>query len=109
MQIAIKASQIELNDSLREYINDKFLSLEKLTRSFEANGELFLKIEIARTTHHHNKGKVFYVECTLPIMSNLLRIEENNEDMHAAIDVAKDRMKVELEKFKERKMEKKGL
>jgi putative sigma-54 modulation protein len=106
MQIVIKATQIELNDPLREYINSKFLILEKLVKSFEANGELFLKVEVARTTHHHNKGNVFYVECTLPIAGHLLRIEENNEDMHAAIDVAKDRMKVELEKFKEKKMEK---
>lgn len=106
MKIVIKATQIELNDSLREYIGTRFSTLEKLVKSFESNGELFLKIEIARTTHHHNKGNVFYVECSLPIVKNLLRIEETNENMHAAIDVAKDRMKVEVEKFKERMQEK---
>ncbi len=106
MKIAIKSTKIELNDSLKEYVNNKFLTLGKIIKSFELKGELLLKVEIARTTNHHNKGDVFYVECSLPISGKTLRIEENNEDMHSAIDIAKDRMKVELEKFKERTISK---
>ena len=104
MQIVIKSTGLELNDSLRTYINNKFSSIEKMAKSFEANGELILKVEIARTTKHHNKGNVFYVECSLPIGSKLLRIEQTDEDMHAAIDIAQGRLKEEVEQFKEKAM-----
>jgi len=102
MKIVIKATQIELTESLENYVNQKFSTLAKLVKSFEANGELTLRVELARTTRHHNKGDVYYVESTLPIVRNLIRIEQIDQDMHAAIDVAKDRMKVDIEKFKER-------
>jgi ribosomal subunit interface protein len=102
MKIVIKAIQIELTESLENYVNQKFSTLAKLVKSFEVNGELTLRVELARTTRHHNKGDVYYVESTLPIVRNLIRIEQIGQDMHAAIDVAKDRMKVEIEKFKER-------
>lgn len=102
MKILTKATQMELTESLENYINRKFSSLAKILGSFEANGELVLKVELARTTRHHNKGEVYYVECALPIVGHLIRIEQTGEDMHAAIDIAKDRMKVEVERFKER-------
>ena len=102
MKIVIKATQIELTESLENYVNQKFSTLAKLVKSFEANGELTLRVELARTTRHHNKGDVYYVESTLPIVRNLIRIEQIDQDMHAAIDMAKDRMKVDIEKFKER-------
>ncbi len=106
MKIIIKATELELNDALKIYVTKKFTSIEKIVKSFEASGELILRVEIARTTHHHNKGNVFYVECSLPIGENVLRIEQTDEDMHAAIDLAQGRLKEEVEQFKKRKIEK---
>jgi ribosomal subunit interface protein len=106
MQIIIKSTELELTDALRIYVTEKFSSIEKIIKSFETNGELILKVEIARTTHHHNKGMVFYVECSLPIGDNILRIEQTDQDMHAAIDLAQGRLKEEVEQFKKRKIEK---
>jgi ribosomal subunit interface protein len=102
MKIIIKATGVELTESLKNYINKKFLAIEKFTKSFETNTEIILKIEIAKTTRHHNKGQVFYVECTMPVKRRTLRIEETNEDMYAAIDIAQNRLKKEFEKFKEK-------
>lgn len=100
MQIIIRATGLELSDSLKTYVTEKFVLIEKMVKSFETNGELVLKVEIARTTHHHNKGNVFYVECSLPMGYKILRIEQTDEDMHSAIDLAKDRLKVEVEGLK---------
>ncbi len=106
MKIIIKATELELNDALKTYVTEKFAPMEKIVKSFEANGGLLLKVEIARTTHHHNKGNVFYVECSITIGDKVLRIEQTEQDMHAAIDLAQGRLKEELEQFKKKKMEK---
>ncbi|HPW34469.1 MAG TPA: ribosome-associated translation inhibitor RaiA [Candidatus Paceibacterota bacterium] len=102
MKIIIKTTKFELTESLTEYINKRFSPLNKLVNSFEKNGELILKIELALSTKHHNKGDVYYVECTLPIAKTIIRIEEYEEDMHESIDLAQKRLKLKIEELKEK-------
>jgi putative sigma-54 modulation protein len=106
MKIVIKATGLQLTESLKTYINKKFLAIEKIIKSFETKGQLTLKIEVALTTRHHHKGNIFYVECTLPIEGKLIRIEQTDVNMHTAIDLAQGRLKEEVEKFKDKKISK---
>lgn len=102
MKIAIKATNITLTDSLKDHVNKKFLAVDRIIKGLETKGEVLLKIELALTTKHHNKGSVYYVECTLDLPGNVIRIEQNDEDMHSAIDKAQGRLKAEAEQFKKR-------
>jgi putative sigma-54 modulation protein len=100
MKIAIRATNMSLTDSLRDHVTQKFMAIDRIIKGLETKGELFLKIELALTTKHHNKGDVYYVECMLDLPGNVIRIEQYDEDMHAAIDKAQNRLKVEAEQFK---------
>lgn len=108
MRTTIKSTNIEATDALREYIELKFSPLDRLVGSFEQEGEIVLNIEVARTTNHHKKGEVYYVEVTATVNGKTLRIEQNDDEMRKAIDSAKDRFKMEIQRFKERAQDKRA-
>lgn len=100
MKIIIKSTNLELTDAIANYINKKISPLSRFLKKYEENSELNLNMEIAKTTRHHQKGDVFYVEINLKLPNKLLRAEEYNSDLYAAIDLAKDKIKQEILKFK---------
>ena len=102
MKLQIKATGFELTPTLQRLIEKKFSGLEKFLAKWEANRELLLRVEIAKNTKHHNKGMVWYAEANLDLPQKVLRIEETNEEMQAAIEKLKDRLKNELLRFKNR-------
>ncbi len=107
MRIVIKGTQIEITGSLKEYINDRFSTLNKFVEVFEQNRALVLRVEVARTTQHHRKGsKLYYVECMVDIGGKTVRIEQYGNDVRVAIDEAQNRLKRELRRIKERTQEK---
>lgn len=106
MKISIKTNQLELTPSLSEYIEEKIGPLEKFIERFEDEGEALAQVEIGMTSKHHKHGDVFSVEINLNVKGEILRVEEFNNDMHIAIDNAKDTLKKEIIKFKEIKTDK---
>ena len=106
MKIDITATKFELTPALKANIEAKVGPLAKLISRLEKDGELTVFIEVARTTKHHRHGDVFYAEATLGLPGQTLRIEEFDADMHAAIDKMKDRLKVDVKKYKEKRVAK---
>ena len=106
MTIGITATRLELTPSLTAYIKEKMGAVGKLLVRFEQEGEHELFFEIARATRHHRHGDVFYAEATLTLPGKTLRIEEYAADAHAAIDAVKDRLKVDIKKYKDRRVAK---
>lgn len=102
MKLSIKATGFELTPALQQLVERKFNSLEKFLAKWETNRELLLRVEIAKNTRHHNKGMVWYAEANLDLPQKVLRIEETNEEMQAAIDILKDRLKEELSRYKDK-------
>ncbi len=95
MNINIKATNIELNDELRDLIYDKVLSLEKFyDRITHAD------VEIGRESNHHNKGLIYFAELNLDVPGRLVRVRKESDSIHKAFEKVKDHMKVELEKLK---------
>lgn len=109
MKIDIQGTKLQLTDVLREYAETRVRALEKLVQRYDKGGELLFSVELARTTAHHKQGvEVYYAEIMVKLPpKNLLRAEFKHEDLMAAIDGAKDVMKVELTKFKEMNTESK--
>lgn len=108
MNTIIKATQIDLSDALKEYVEGKMNLLDKYLGRFSEKEEITMKVELARTTNHHNKGEVYYVELNLSIGKKIIRIEQSGEDVREAVDIAKDRMKVEVERYKEQNQPRRG-
>jgi ribosomal subunit interface protein len=102
MQIIIESGGMELTESVRAYAEKKFRVLEKFLTRFEKDGDMELHAEILRTTRHHRKGDVYQVNTKLRLPGKALRSEEKAEDVRAAIDLAKDVLKMEIEKYKAR-------
>lgn len=61
-----------------------------------------LRIELGRSTKHHQKGMVYYAESNLKIAKKLLRAAVQESDVRAAIDVLHDKLEQEVIKFMER-------
>ena len=102
MKITIESVGMPLTEALEAYVAKKFGTLAKFMARFETKGDVPLRIEISRTTKHHRKGEVYRVAAQLRLPKRVLRVEEMGPDMHATVDRAKDVLKTEVEKFKEK-------
>ena len=102
MKISIKANKLELTPAIAEYATVKIGSLERFIKRFEEGGEAEVTVEIARTTKHHQHGDVYYAEANMNLKGVVIRAEQTDEDMRAAIDKIKDTLKLEIQKHKEK-------
>ncbi len=104
MQInKIKATNVELTEAIQTYVEEKFLSLAPLVANWEPVADM--DIEIGKVTEHHNKGMIFLCEVNLEIPGELVRVEVKEEDLYAAIDKAKDDLRLRLVDIKEKMIE----
>lgn len=101
MNIIIKAIKLDLTPSIREYIETKIGSLDHFLTRFEGQSEIKAEVEIARTTNHHRHGDIFQAEANLHLPHKTLRAEHSDSDIHAAIDIVKDKLHKEIIKYKE--------
>ncbi len=91
MQIDVTGRHVDITDSLRTYVENKF---QKLERHFEHinNTHVILSVEKdrqkAEATVHVNRGNLF--------------ADDEQEDMYAAIDGLIDKLDRQLKKHKEK-------
>ncbi len=106
MKINIKATNLDLTPAIREYIEIKIGSLSRFLKRFEVKSEVEVFVEIAHTTKHHRHGNILYAEATILIGKKILRAEHFDQDIRVAIDKVRDKLKQEINKYKEKKIEK---
>ena len=100
MQITkIQGTNLELTDAIRSYVEEKLNSLSKLTQNFEPAK---CDAEVADESGRHNKGPYFRCEFNLEIPGGMLRAEAQDEDLYAAIDAAKDDLRRQVYRKKEK-------
>ena len=98
MQIVnIKATNMELTDAIRDYAEEKVLSLKKYVKKFEP---VKVSIEVADDSGRHKQGAFFRCEFTVEVPGDLLRVTQNHEDLYAAIDLAKDELARQMRRLK---------
>ena len=103
MKIDIKATNLDLTPALREYIEEKIGALTKFLKRWDPEGIVEAWVEVGRTTKHHYKGNVFRAEVDLRLPGKILRAEDENFDIRVAIDRVRDKLRREIEKYKESK------
>ena len=91
MNIKVTGKNLEITDAIRQYVTDKADRLEK----FEgANTELTVVCRVEREDQ--------IAEMQLSHNGEFIKIEEKNDDLYAAIDLAFDRLERQMRKAKER-------
>jgi ribosomal subunit interface protein len=102
--INFKGLHMDLTPALRTYGEEKIAMLEKFVTDAPEN--VFVEIEIEKTTAHHQKGEVYRAVIIMRTSSGTYRAEALEEDMYAAIDVAKDELANELSRTKDKEQQK---
>ena len=98
MRIILKGTNLELNQELRNYVDKKIGELDKFLENI--GGTLEARVELAKTTRHHQQGDIYRAEVNLDFSGKILRAVEEREDLFSAIDGVEDKLKREIIKFK---------
>ncbi len=95
----IKATNMELTDAIRTYVEEKVNAFEKLCEEFDPAATL--EVEVGKSTQHHAKGPFFRAEMMLRIPGKDLRAETEAEDLYEAVDQVKDQLRRQLADYKD--------
>ena len=96
MNTSIVGKKIELTDSIKEYIESAFLQLEKYNLDIIA-----AKAIVSSTKKDHKE--VMQIEFTIQLAKrDTIVIKQNDKDLYAAVDIAIDRAKKVLRRYKDK-------
>ena len=104
MRLNIKATNLELTDNLRNYIQRKMDMLDKYLGKLKVVSAHF---EASKTTNHHLKGEIYSAEANIVVNGDLLRVEKTEKDILKAIDKVKDHLEMVILKYKNKKIDRK--
>ena len=93
MKITVRGDKIEITQAINEYIEKK---VGKLQKYFDSSLEVEAKVLI------RNNGNNKKIEVTIPSRKLILRAEENNDDLYAAIDLVSEKLERQIRKNKTR-------
>lgn len=88
--------QIEITEALKNYLDKK---MARLDRHFEDNAEARVVLSMAQGARVERKAKA---EIQVNVPGGIVRVEESDPDMYAAIDRSIDRLEYQLKRYKER-------
>lgn len=97
----IKATNLELTESIKEHLNQKLEHLEKFL-NLKGDREAIIDVELSKTTSNQNQGPIFYAEFNLSYKGALHRAVSTQEDLMTAIDEAENEMKKQLRRGKDK-------
>jgi len=100
MTINIRATGMEITPAIRQYVEEKFNSLEKF-----AHDIMQIDVTVGMGTGHHQKGSIYTCGANIELKGEVLRIERDAEDLYKAIDKVKDHLRETLAQRKDRMME----
>lgn len=97
--INIKATNMELTEAIADYVNSRLSAIEK----FVKEGSLSGHVEIGKTTNHHKQGDVFKAEFDITMNGQHFYAQTSENDLYAAIDIAKEDIVRKITSTKDRK------
>lgn len=89
MTFIITGKNINVSTGLKSHIEEK---IGKLERYFTPNTEIHVTLSVVKDTQK--------IEVTIPVKGSIIRAEEANEDLYAAIDMVEDAIEKQLKKYK---------
>ncbi|MEY8561815.1 ribosome-associated translation inhibitor RaiA [Eggerthellaceae bacterium 3-80] len=102
MSITVAGRRMPVTDALREYAEEKIGSSMKVMDISPLDAEIVLFVE-----KNPANPRPAVCEVTLRTKGHIIRVEESEEDMYAAIDVAAAKVVRQLRKFKTKVLDRK--
>lgn len=102
MSVTVTGRKMPVTDSLREYAEEKIGNAMKVMDINPLDAEVVLYVE-----KNPANPKSAVCEVTLRTKGHIVRVEESEEDMYAAIDVAAAKVLRQLRKYKTKVIDKK--
>ncbi len=103
MEIKIQAANFELTESLKTYIQAKIGSLDQYLADNKVL-ETHVEMEVDKS---QQTGEIYRAEVMIYVPKDMLRAEEQAHDMHVAIDHCREKLQVQIEKYKAKTRDKK--
>ena len=98
MEIIIRGDKVKVTQAINDYITEKLQKLDKYIEGVDnVRATVVIKIK-----NHTQK-----VEVTIPLKKFILRAEEEQEDVYAAMDVVIDKIERQIRKNKTKLLSKK--
>jgi ribosomal subunit interface protein len=85
----IKATNIELTNEIREYIDKRLATAERFMKEGMADK---VYVEVGKTTNHHKQGDIYRAEFNVAFNGESFNAISEQEDLNAAIDDAHDEL-----------------
>lgn len=92
MKYNIRGDKMVVTDAIKDYTESKLGRLEKYFKDDEITANVLTKV----------RGNSQIVEVTIPTSKFILRSEEENDDLYAAIDLVTDKLERQIRKNKTR-------
>lgn len=92
MKYNIRGDRMVITDAIKDYAETKLGKLEKYFKDDEVTANVLTRV----------RGNSQIVEVTIPTSKFVLRSEEENEDLYAAIDLVSDKLERQIRKNKTR-------
>ena len=103
MKLQLKATNLELTESISTHVRERMASLERMVRRWGDEAEAY--VEVGRTTRHHRHGDVYRAETNLRFPGGRVYVTREAADLHSAIDAMRDEVLQELSKLQGRRRE----
>lgn len=98
IKINIKATDIELDQDLRDYVEKKVTKFGKLLQ--EQPDEAFVYFEVARTTMGQQQGDIYRADCSVEISGQKYYAQSEKSDIKMAVDDVKNKLFREIRNSK---------
>jgi putative sigma-54 modulation protein len=91
MQLSVTGQQIDVTDSLRNYVSSK---IDKIERHFDLVSDIHCILKVEKLRHT--------AEATVSVNGGKLFADSTEDDMYAAIDSLVDKLDRQVRKYKEK-------
>ncbi len=102
MKTNIKATHIELNAALEDYLAKRLVALDKFVSPSDESA--LARIEVAKISEHHKTGDVFRCEINLHSARGDFYCFAERSDLYTAIDAMKEQIVHELSCAKDKRV-----
>ena len=89
MQYTFNGKNIEVTNGMKNAVYEK---VGKLERYFTPDTEVHVTMAVERNLHK--------IEITIPVKGNILRAEEQSEDMYSSIDLVQDVLERQVKRYR---------
>lgn len=102
MNIHIKTTNLTLTPDIKDYLDKKMESFDKLIDSSDTS--VSCRVELGRTSNHHKSGDIFRTEINFQKDGRQFRAVSEQDTLMSAIDESRDELLEELKSYKSRRI-----